>query len=182
MHLLRAAQADDASVDPTRGTSSGAPRDAMRWDDGPMLEVSWTDGPRPSEVEALADLFLGLDYDPNSERIYLRESLLSRPGLGSMPRLVRFDVTAIRTQHHFSQQYRSDLTHCIRALRTLTTPSSDPAGADSERLTLETPWGPFVGTAAHLVTYLAAFIAPLQARRLANMNTTDALAFMRWLA
>ena len=179
LQLLRAAQSEESGTVCARGTASGAHRDAVRWDDGPALNIGWVDGPRPCEVEAVADLFLGLEYDPASERIYLRESLLARPQAGTLPRLVRFDVTAVRTEHRFSQQYRTDLLSCIGVLQHATSASCEP---QHDRVALQTPWGPFIGTQAHLVTYLAAFLTPVQARQAAGMDPTDALAFLRWLA
>jgi len=181
LQLLRSAQSGEAGAVPARSTASGARHDAVHWDDGPVLNIRWVDGPRPSEVEAVADLFLGLEYDRASERIYLRETLLAQPRAGTLPRLVRFDVTAMRTEHRFSRQYRTDLLHCINVLHQ-THLISVHSGQELDRLALQTHWGPFVGSRAHLVTYLAAFLTPAQARRAAGMSVADALAFLRWLA
>lgn len=163
LSLLRAAQHADPSSRPERGTRTGAPDHLVRWTDGQTLEVSWTDGPRHSEVDRVTSAYLGLDFDPASERIYLRETLLAGPRPHQLPRLVRFDVAGIRLHHRLSDTYQQQLKTCATAFQST---SGSP-------LVVTTPWGPFTGPVDRLTMFLSVFISPEQAQIAASLPIPD---------
>ncbi len=78
------------------------------------LHISWTDGPREADVEALCRPWQGADFNGQTDGYDLRDTMLVTTAVDEMPRTVRSHVRGITYYRAVSSEARLAAQEIIR--------------------------------------------------------------------